>query len=791
MPEGVGDEGPTAQEKMLWLWSNLVGQTVTVTCRDGKVWDGLMEAKDGEGLALVLTLGRQKKGGKAKGTDNINLKKILKIASDDVLHVQCIDASLFTHEVKGVTGTDSFCPSSTDRDLVKWDATTGSNGEELEGALRTTNHTTGEWNQFEANAKMFKYKSSYSEDYYTTRLDKTQFTQEQIDKAERITMEIEGKGGGGNDCEAWADDYDEEAAYAGVTRESDPVSQNQYLAGLAKEGSYIPPHLRKTTMQMAKTGNGSSPSLPQAAEIPNNQPIIDPQYQRDGALQVRADHGAPARIPQDCYRESDGAPAMAVAPQPVATPQSQPAPLNPTQQAAPPVEEPKVSPQTALHALPLHKRSIPNKSILAMRTRMVHDPSRATKARADTSNPQSRAMEIAAFKEESKRFAETFKKKASPAEAAAAAKLEDPAQQPQQQDEDDDGLDTPQKKKLNPAAVPFVMKASDEEDAKPTPPVELVPAPDPIWKVQLSEKAKENKFICKIIADGIYSRIKAKNVQHLPNQPNQQQVPIPGDPSVFTHEWEGDDYYWDEENDSDTEKGAAHFNGSQASYGGPPPPQQQQQQQPMQHQPIPGQPPMGHQEMHHMPHQRPPPPSYPSYQPSGGAQPPWQQPPHNAPYQPWNANPNSQPQQYSQPPQYNQQYQSMPPPPHQQHMGGYQNPTPPPHSAPPMGQPPAMRQQYQYPPQQGGYPQQQPPPQQPPQQPPPQHGQQPMYSQQGAPPHHHDPNMHMQHQGHLPPSSHAGYQPHMQQRPGQPPTQQPMHQPMQQRRPQQVNAGRR
>ena len=44
----------------------------------------------------------------------------------------------------------------------------------------------GQWDQFDANKKLFKVKSSYDENIYTKKLDKSTLSKAQIAKAERV-----------------------------------------------------------------------------------------------------------------------------------------------------------------------------------------------------------------------------------------------------------------------------------------------------------------------------------------------------------------------------------------------------------------------------------------------------------------------------------------------------------------------------------------------------------------------------------------------------------------------------
>ena len=51
--------------------------------------------------------------------------------------------------------------------------------------------STGNWNQFEVNSRLFNVKNTFDENLYTTKLDVSKLTKEQIEKTERIAKEIE------------------------------------------------------------------------------------------------------------------------------------------------------------------------------------------------------------------------------------------------------------------------------------------------------------------------------------------------------------------------------------------------------------------------------------------------------------------------------------------------------------------------------------------------------------------------------------------------------------------------
>jgi len=75
-----------------------------------------------------------------------------------------------------------------DRDLQRW---TPSGSTDVDLTLENSG-STGAWDQFQANEKLFGLKSDYDENLYTTRIDRSapQFRQREAE-AERIAREIE------------------------------------------------------------------------------------------------------------------------------------------------------------------------------------------------------------------------------------------------------------------------------------------------------------------------------------------------------------------------------------------------------------------------------------------------------------------------------------------------------------------------------------------------------------------------------------------------------------------------
>lgn len=81
------------------------------------------------------------------------------------------------------------------------------------------------WNQFDANEKLFGVVSSFDENLYTTKLDKTKIPNDLSRQAERIAMEIERQTTSNfhlqeerGQANAQRDGLDEEARYSSVDR---------------------------------------------------------------------------------------------------------------------------------------------------------------------------------------------------------------------------------------------------------------------------------------------------------------------------------------------------------------------------------------------------------------------------------------------------------------------------------------------------------------------------------------------------------------------------------------------
>ena len=161
-----------------------------------------------------------------------------------------------------------------EKTLKRWEPAADT---DVDLSLENTTSTTG-WDQFEANAKLFGATSSYDENIYTTRIDRSDPTYKQKEaQAARIAREIEGTDVDNSHVREErgltsldARDNDEEEKYSGVRR--DEKNFPPLVSG--QPNKYTPPARRQPTAQ--PTTVTGAPAK-QAAEAPvsarPNEPV--------------------------------------------------------------------------------------------------------------------------------------------------------------------------------------------------------------------------------------------------------------------------------------------------------------------------------------------------------------------------------------------------------------------------------------------------------------------------------------------------------------------------------------
>ena len=93
-----------------------------------------------------------------------------------------------------------------------------------ESATSLESGSMGNWNQFEANTRLFNVKNTYDENIYTKKIDLSKVSKAQLMKAEKLAREIEGCSSTNSHLQEERGqkveyDMDEEDLYSGVLRE--------------------------------------------------------------------------------------------------------------------------------------------------------------------------------------------------------------------------------------------------------------------------------------------------------------------------------------------------------------------------------------------------------------------------------------------------------------------------------------------------------------------------------------------------------------------------------------------
>ncbi|POM58165.1 Hypothetical protein PHPALM_37232 [Phytophthora palmivora] len=136
------------------------------------------------------------------------------------------------------------------------------------GRRHSKNQGKAGWNQFEANEKLFGVVSTYDENIYTTKLDKSKISTEQSRAAEKLAQEIERQSAAGNfhlqeergqtvRGGKHANDLDEEARYSSVDRRPPPSGAN----------AYVPPAMRNAQRQSSGGKSQVTATNPTPADI--------------------------------------------------------------------------------------------------------------------------------------------------------------------------------------------------------------------------------------------------------------------------------------------------------------------------------------------------------------------------------------------------------------------------------------------------------------------------------------------------------------------------------------------
>ncbi|KAK9471673.1 uncharacterized protein V1510DRAFT_354786, partial [Dipodascopsis tothii] len=258
---GSPSEGDTADrhmyDRLLYLLIRSVGSNVVVTVKSGARFAGVLSSANTQsdlGVALRFAKRISPAWGDdpaADGDDGAKVFGTLVIPPKDLLDIEilAVNVSVAPNAAVGFkTDTDisrGNAEAAAPRELQPWRPDDGDAGQALEDLSLGNPHEA--WDQFAVNEAKFGVQSSFDEDLYTTKLDRSHPLYKQREAAaERIAREIESSAHGGNihlaeERNAAIDDsgVDEEDKYSGVAR-----SVKQAL-NLPVASKYAPPAVRQ------------------------------------------------------------------------------------------------------------------------------------------------------------------------------------------------------------------------------------------------------------------------------------------------------------------------------------------------------------------------------------------------------------------------------------------------------------------------------------------------------------------------------------------------------------------
>ncbi|CEJ60643.1 hypothetical protein PMG11_09211 [Penicillium brasilianum] len=287
-----------AHDRLVFLFASFIGLRTTITTKSGEKFTGIfsssnLEASESSFLLKMVQHAAQENQGKANGvsdtaTPYVGSAPEHSMAFDikDVADISVPNVSPAEVSVKESNGAGGFRTDADisgnlamrERTLKRWEPAE----HEVDMSLDSAAGDHKGWDQFETNERLFGAKTSYDENIYTTRIDRSDptYRQKQVEAA-RIAAEIEGtevdnvhmreeRGLIAPDT----GDQDEEDKYSGVQREN--KSFPPLVSG--QPNKYTPPGRRQAGAQPAVPAKQApTPPIPATAQNEEAQPAAAPK----------------------------------------------------------------------------------------------------------------------------------------------------------------------------------------------------------------------------------------------------------------------------------------------------------------------------------------------------------------------------------------------------------------------------------------------------------------------------------------------------------------------------------
>lgn len=258
------------RHRALFVFRFLVGKAVEVTLVDASRYVGILDCIDPDDFSIVLKNTQRKNADSTASSTEAAIgsgstvifkrRQLAHMAADGVVNYG--ETAVGVGAVKAAAGfrTDTEISNRSHEHLF---------GRELESATswldpqldtgeledpRRRSSSKANWNQFEANEKLFGVVSAFDENLYTTKLDKSKVSTEKSREAERLAREIERETTGNFHLQEERgqamhgdEDLDEETRYSSVDRK-----QTSNLA--RSTNAYVPPALRSRPNSAGTSG---------------------------------------------------------------------------------------------------------------------------------------------------------------------------------------------------------------------------------------------------------------------------------------------------------------------------------------------------------------------------------------------------------------------------------------------------------------------------------------------------------------------------------------------------------
>ncbi|KAL4930109.1 putative PAB1 binding protein (Pbp1) [Aspergillus undulatus] len=329
-----------ANDRLLFLTASFIGLTAFVTTRNGEEFTGILSSSSFEPTDSSITLKMTQRQSKhdqhrSNGVSDV-ASPFLGVAPEHSMTFNLND--VVDIYVPNVTTTDVLAKSNgestgfrTDTDisgniairertLKRWEP--GADAD-TDLSLESTTKPSKTWDQFETNARLFGATSSYNEDLYTTRIDRSDPTYKQKEaEAARIAREIETSEVDNAHVREErglqeVDAGDEEDKYSGVRRDEKnfpPLvsgQPNKYTPPALRNANHltaIAPPYTAASKRMTTTKEPVPAAQPTKETVPAQQPLAAPATNAGPIVDAERKAAVPPKASSTTPAAAKGAP---------------------------------------------------------------------------------------------------------------------------------------------------------------------------------------------------------------------------------------------------------------------------------------------------------------------------------------------------------------------------------------------------------------------------------------------------------------------------------------------------